>query len=105
MLGARTESVSTQGEISMSEPFDVDVDPTGSDSNWTNSSKPDLQEKASKIWKSVWKQNLSVKRKGEAAMQLPLALAIGLGLIFPHMAAVVLLLGLAFGYSFTVDGR
>jgi hypothetical protein len=89
----------------MSEPFNVDADPTSQDQGWTRTSTQEAWEKVQKGWKSVMKQNLRIARKGEAALQLPLIVAIFLGLAFPHMAVIVLLLGLAFGYAFTVDRK
>jgi hypothetical protein len=88
----------------MSEPFNIDERPAVSQGSATQK-KPTLWDQLVTTSKSLWKQTLIIARKSETVVQLPLVLAILLAVGFPHLAALVLVLGIVLGYSFTVVGK
>ncbi len=90
----------------MSEPFGLD------DSGGQPPRKQELDlslgtlwENIVRLWNALWKQSLLIKRRGETVIQLPLVVAIVLGLLFPYAALAVLVVGLIVGYSLTVVKR
>lgn len=88
----------------MSEPFDIQESPDVSQSG-ASPKKTTFWERLVRATKSMWKQTLIIARKGETLVQLPLLIAVLLAIGFPHLAALVLVFGIVFGYSFTVVGR
>jgi hypothetical protein len=88
----------------MSEPFEVNENPTPS-SKGPGRSKCCSWDQVVKAWASMWRETLVIGHKAETVVQLPLVVAIMLGLAAPHVAAVTLILGIVLGYSFMVVTR
>jgi hypothetical protein len=88
----------------MSEPFDIHESPDVTQRSAAQA-KPTFWDQTVTACKSLWKQTLIIARRGETVVQLPLVLAIVLVVGFPHLAALVLVLGIVLGYSFTVAGK
>ena len=86
----------------MSEPFDIDQAPSAAS---PAPSKPSLWDKAVNNWNTLCKQSLIIARRGETFMQLPLPVAVIATVAFPHLAAVILVLGIVLGYSFSVVNK
>jgi hypothetical protein len=93
----------TQGVNKMSEPFEVNENPTPSSKG--SGLKCCSWDQVVKACKSVWRQTLVIGHKTETVVQLPLVVAIMLAFAAPHVAAVILVLGIVFGYSFKVINR
>jgi hypothetical protein len=88
----------------MSEPFELEdvgaqqPEPkTGGHCSCRN-----VWQTLTKIWDALWSQSLYIKRRGETVIQLPLALAVVLAVIFPHAAVPILVIGIIAGYSVTI---
>lgn len=88
----------------MSEPFDIQESPDVSQSG-ASPKKTTFWDQLVSASKSMWKQTLIIARRGETLVQLPLVIAVLLAVGFPHLAALVLVFGIVFGYSFTVAGK
>lgn len=91
----------------MSEPFGLDDAgaPAPQNTNTPTKATRKVWDQAKSVWNAIWHQSLFVKRRGQTAIQLPLALAVVLAVLFPHAAALVLVIGIIAGYSFAVAPR
>jgi|GEM_PF-6167354 len=87
----------------MAEPFDINEQPSANQGG--AAPKPTFWDQLVKAWNTLWKQTLIIGRKSETLVQLPLVLAILLGVGFPHVAALVFVLGIVLGYTFRVVSR
>lgn len=86
----------------MTEPFDINEQPA---SQGGGPPRPTFWDQLVEAWNTLWKQTLIIGRRGETLVQLPLVLAIGLGVAFPHAAALIFVLGIVLGYTFRVVSR
>ncbi len=88
----------------MTEPFDINEQPAGTNQGGA-APKPTFWDQLVEAWNTLWKQTLIIGRKSETLVQLPLMLAILLGVAFPHLAALIFVLGIVMGYTFKVVSR
>ncbi len=87
----------------MTEPFDINEQPGANQGG--AAPKPTFWDQLVKAWNTLWKQTLIIGRRGETLVQLPLVLAIPLGVAFPHGALLIFVLGIVLGYTFRVVSR
>jgi len=89
----------------MSEPFDIEETPTPSSSGPAQQPRPTWKEQVRKAWCSAWGYSLIIGRKNETVIQLPVLIAIPIGIMGGWITALGLFLGIVLGYSFRVVSR
>ncbi len=91
----------------MSEPFELNTpeSSTPQRKQELDLSAENVWDKIRSLWQTIWAKSLYIRRGGETQVKLPLPLAIVLGIVFPHIAVPILVIGVVAGFSFTIGAR
>ncbi|MGI6368733.1 MAG: DUF4342 domain-containing protein [Anaerolineae bacterium] len=84
----------------MPEPFELDDQPTTPEQ--PRAPKQSLWDTINSLASQIWKTTFLASRGNETVVQLPLILAVLFVLVFPHLAAVAVVLMILLGFKIQV---